>query len=31
MNVAGIAIGLMVGAGLVLPQWHQVLVQEALA
>ena len=31
MNVAGIAIGLMVGAGLVLPQWHQALVQEALA
>jgi multidrug efflux pump subunit AcrA (membrane-fusion protein) len=31
MNVAGIAISLMVGAGLVLPQWHQALVQEALA
>ena len=31
MNVAGIAIGLMVGAGLVLPQWHQALVREALA
>jgi len=31
MNVAGIAIGLMVGAGLVLPQWHQALVQEAWA
>ena len=31
MNVAGIAIGLMMGVGLVLPQWHQVLVQEALA
>jgi multidrug efflux pump subunit AcrA (membrane-fusion protein) len=31
MNFAGIAIGLMVGAGLVLPQWHQALVQEALA
>ena len=27
MNVAGIAIGLMVGAGLVLPQWHQALAQ----
>jgi multidrug efflux pump subunit AcrA (membrane-fusion protein) len=31
MNVAGIAVGLMVGAGLVLPQWHQALIQEALA
>src|SRR5436190_16821055 len=30
MNVAGIAIGLVVGAGLVLPQWRQALVQEAL-
>src|SRR5882672_7347284 len=31
MNVAGIAIGLMVGAGVALPQWHQALVQEAWA
>jgi len=31
MNVAGIAIGLMVGAGFVLPQWCPVLVQEAWA
>src|SRR5690242_7360088 len=31
MNVAGIAIGLVVGVGLALPQWRQVLVQEALA
>ena len=27
MNVAGIAIGLTVGAGLVLPQWHEALAQ----
>src|SRR3954470_4909095 len=27
MNVAGIAIGLMVGAGLALPQWHEALAQ----
>src|SRR5437762_3279228 len=31
MNVAGIAIGLMVGAGFVLPQWHQAFAQQALA
>jgi multidrug efflux pump subunit AcrA (membrane-fusion protein) len=31
MNVAGIAIGLMVGAWFALPLWHQGLVQEALA
>jgi len=31
MNVAGIAIRLMVGAGLALPPWHQAFVQEALA
>jgi multidrug efflux pump subunit AcrA (membrane-fusion protein) len=31
MNVAGIAIGLMVGAGVVLPQWHQVLAQADTA
>jgi len=31
MNVAGIAIGLMVGAGLVLPQWHRVLAQTDTA
>src|SRR4051812_33623255 len=31
MNVAGIAIGLMVGTGLVLPQWHQALAQADTA
>jgi len=31
MNVAGIAIGLMVGAGLVLPQWHHALAQTDTA
>ena len=31
MNVAGIAIGLMVGAGLVLLQWHHVLAQTDTA
>ena len=31
MNVAGIAIGLMVGAGLMLPQWHRALAQADTA
>jgi multidrug efflux pump subunit AcrA (membrane-fusion protein) len=31
MNVAGIVIGLMVGAGLVAPQWHQAMAQADTA